>query len=64
MSHSKEQMRKKEEAMKESMHHIHHANVTHARDGRDHESHKVDDMRRGSPDAGDMGSSDKFSMGY
>lgn len=63
MSHSREQMRKKEEAMKEAMEHKNHSNIANKRGGKDHEDHKNGDMDRGT-DAGDMGQSDKFSLGY
>lgn len=46
VSHSKEQHRKKAEAMKESMEHHRHATVTGMRDGKDHEAHKSEQMGR------------------
>ena len=46
MTHSPEQHRKKEEAMKESKHHFHNSNVMHTRDGKDHEDHKSAQMSR------------------
>lgn len=63
MSHTPEQKRKVADALKESMEHK-HANVNGLRGGKAHEAHKMGDMAQGSPDAGDMGQSDKFSMGY
>jgi len=73
MSHSAAQQRKKAEAMKEAIDHHKHATVDGMRSGRDHEAHKVGDIKRDDRDrgeiansggVGDMGSSDKFSMGY
>jgi hypothetical protein len=62
--HSKEQMRKKDEARKESVDHFKNADIMHERGGMSHDQHKMGDMRRGSPDMGDMGSADKFNPGY
>jgi hypothetical protein len=44
MSHSAEQKRKKDHARTEAFDHLRNASVANPRQGRDHESHKVDDM--------------------
>lgn len=47
MSHSAEQCRKKEEAMREAKSHM-NSNLLHPRDGSDHETHKSKQMHEDS----------------
>jgi len=46
MSHSPGQNKKKADAMEEAQRHMQHSNVMQTRDGKDHEMHKEDQVRR------------------
>ena len=55
MSHTPEQMRKKEEAMEESHRHMKHATMTGMGDGRDYQQRKEHSDESGSAVAEELG---------